>query len=176
MSKATLKKELKNSSKENLKKEMKGAELSVKDKALQVVYEELEYLCKACDEWENTDNSIVLDPKKVEEINKRYDAAMQYLDDNFSKEFLASSKVQPGPMFNEYAEGNIAKFLENYQRDVEFPLVEPLTNNSALRDFDFKKQKEEHDFINFTNQTNDRIEISPYTQRLQNLIKERTGR
>ena len=173
MSKDALKKELKNSSKENLKKEMKGAELSVKDKALQVVYEELEYLCKVGDEMEDSD-SPVLDPKKTDEINKRYGAAMQYLEDNFSKDFLKSSKVQPGPMLADFTGGDIAGYIAS--DNIKNALIEPVTNNSSLRAFDLKKQKQERDFKEFSDKGMEKIELSPYTQRLQKMIKERTGR
>lgn len=176
MSKEALKREIKNSTKENLRKELKNTELSVKDKELQVVYEELESVCKMGDKWEDSDNSVVLDPKKEEEINKRYEVAMQYLTDNFSKDFLKNSKVRPGPVFSEWVRGDVVKYLEIYRSDLKNSLIEPLIDNPSLRDIELRKQAQERDFKEFSDKSMEKVELSPYTQRLQKMIKERTGR
>jgi len=191
MSKETLKKELKDSKREDLKKELKETELSAKDKELQVIYEELEYICKASNEWEEAPDGSPLDPKKGEDLDKRYDALTKYVGENFTAEYLEKSKVRPGPLAEKFYGEDIGVLCQEYQvynrlKDMyvrNVPL-EPVTTNPLVREYDIKRQEDQKDFDEFTFKNRrrsersyrEKVELAPYTQRLQNMIKERTGR
>jgi len=176
-------------SKEALKKELKATELSAKEKELQVVYEEIENALGVktgngrefiYDEDRNHNDPLydyqdLASPALIDREH-RFSVAYQYLQENFSEDFLKKSSVQPGPLYKA-AQKRMQEAILDAQK-IKNASVEHVVEGISPAYFDIEANKQKFDdaMDKIARKNNEKIELSPYKQRLQNLIKERTGR
>ena len=171
-------------SKEILKKELKSAEQGSKDKVLKIVYDELDTALKGYNELEKFSEGPTIVSPKIDEYDKRIEVAYLYLKENFNDDYLKKSAVQPTPLVKETLEvfkesDEIGEKAERAARGARRSALKAAFSMSKNVDWEMLKHEsrlKEVEFKQKIDENMNKIELSPYKRRLQNMIKERTGR
>lgn len=189
-------------SKETLKKELKSTEEEAKDKILKVVLDDFVDALKVKDKL--YDRELVnrnLENPELYDAWGRLDAAEAYISKNYSEEYvekfirknypeLAKRNDEATKEDQAKTEAIIAEYealkaqFEDNMKEIPSPhqafADSPYVHIESLREIMEKRDFEKGIRSTILEKNMDKLEedvyLKPYNQRLQNLIKERTGR